>query len=283
MRGSVFAAATLAVLLRQAAVAAAQAVPSQAATFAVTTVKPSPPGALPAGFSVRGEQVRAGALTLAQMVNFAWNLMPQRFLGRVEGGPAWMMTERFDVGGKAARPLTVNEARLMIRGLLADRFQLKTRIDTRQVPVYALSVVRADGTLGPGLKRSKLDCAAYNAAAVSNDYAEAGKQRTEGCGVGTLGSPSTELVIKGATSIDAIIPRMSRSLDLDRPILNRTNLTGTFDIDLHWSPGSPGPRPTEGTMSLYTALRQQLGLKLEPQTGPIEVLVIDGATHPTPD
>jgi uncharacterized protein (TIGR03435 family) len=96
------------------------------------------------------------------------------------------------------------------------------------------------------------------------------------------------MAIRGSAALPVMIPLISRGREIDRPIVDRTGLAGTFDIELTFSPIRPGvrgqevPVPVEGT-SLFTALQEQLGLKLEPQRGSIDVIVIDSVERPTAD
>jgi uncharacterized protein (TIGR03435 family) len=166
--------------------------------------------------------------------------------------------------------------------------------ETRELPIYALVVGRKDGQLGPQLKKTALDCAAINAARQSGTPASPPQPgQPPGCGIrmgfGQLtstGLPLTNL----ASSLVMVV---------HRSVIDRTGLAGGFDFDVKWTPDQLPPRPAglpadqpirmngveidPNGPSIFTALQEQLGLKLEAQRGPVEVLVIDRVARPTPD
>ena len=189
---------------------------------------------------------------------------------QVAGGPSWIDGERFDVTARAPEGTPPNQILPMLRTLLAERFKLVAHIEKREQPVYALVTARADGRLGPKLKASTLNCSEQPA---QSDRCEMGGSFT-GSG-GTLkgvGQPLAVLATHVSTAVDRIVQ-------------DRTGRTGGFDFELAWS--SSGLKPAAGAPSelpsVFTALQEQLGLKLEPSRGPVEVLVIDSAERPTPD
>jgi uncharacterized protein (TIGR03435 family) len=189
----------------------------------------------------------------------------------VLGGPNWINAERFDVLAKANGNPSVNEKWAMVRALLADRFKLKAHTETRNLPIYRLLRVRKDGKLGPRLTRSSKPCV---------------EGQILPCAVMGI-SRSGELSARVDTIDDFI--RRGLMFILGVTVIDQTGLQGNFDIDLRWTPESPAlPLPDRGATesaadapSIFTALREQLGLKLEPGKGPVEVLVIDSVEHPT--
>jgi uncharacterized protein (TIGR03435 family) len=215
------------------------------------------------------------------------------------GAPDWTETARYDIVAKAegdiqgagpagpAEPLN-----FMLQDLLEDRFKLRAHRDTREMPVYALVLARADGKLGAGLRPSSVDCAAMR-----------GRGGRMGAPGGREGPPppgerpqcgmrvAPNQITAGGVSLTQL--RQMLSQFTQRIVIDRTGLTGTFDIDLTFTPerlpqgpppaGAPPLNIDPNGPSLFTALQEQLGLKLESDRAPVEVLVIDHVERPTPD
>jgi uncharacterized protein (TIGR03435 family) len=175
----------------------------------------------------------------------------------------------------------------MVRTLLSDRFKLVIRNETPEMPIYALIVARADGRLGTQLRPSNVDCAALFAAAKARGEAPAPTTN----GRPTCGTRTTRgsMMTTGVAMAD-----FARNLGpfTGRPVVDKTGLTGVYDLDLTWTPEEAPPGP-DGTLtqrppsndggSLYTAVQEQLGLKLDAQRGPVDVLVIDSVERPIQD
>lgn len=243
-------------------VAGIQAVGQEAtlSAFVVASVKPS-------DVSARGSSIRwlpegrfvAVNFPVASLISFAFE-MP---IYRIDGLPAWQ-DERFDIAAQAEREPTSAERSALLRALMKERFQLETRIDERDSPVYALTIARPDRRLGPQLRPSTVDCAAR--AAKGAPIYEPGSNRPV---CSWAGGP--EQWIGGSVGLGALAGMLSTALE--RPVIDRTGLSGLFDIDLSSSGTDPtadrGDRPT-----LTTALREQLGLMLDPQRAPVSKLVI---------
>ena len=185
---------------------------------------------------------------------------------QVVGGPDWIDTERFEMNAKAVRPSTIEELRLMLQDLLADRFKLRFHRETRELPVYALSVDKG----GPKLKARE----AQTAGEPSIDQA-------------TEGMLHIKLSAK-AVAMDYFAFRLSQLLD--RPVIDLTKLKGGYDFELAYTRGLP-PEIPEGAQlngqpidtsgpTIFAAIRQQLGLELKPQKGPVETIVIEHAEKP---
>jgi uncharacterized protein (TIGR03435 family) len=188
-------------------------------------------------------------------------------------------------GGPA--DLSLADARRMMQLLLRDRFKLRVRVEQRELPVYALVLARANGTLGRGLRRSKTDCTAYSTALARSGRLEVARQVgpaectfNEGGGLG-----GGRLFVKGTGTIRDMLRAFSRSPDIDRRIVDRTGLTETFDIDFVWTPDRSGPGAASpvDVVSIFTALQEQLGLKLESRREPGDVVVIESVERPTPN
>jgi uncharacterized protein (TIGR03435 family) len=207
---------------------------------------------------------------------------------RILGGPDWIGSERYDIVAKSStefRPSPDGPDRqllLMLRSLLEDRFKLRAHRETRELPVYELVVARADGKLGPGLHKSPVDCDALIAAGTRPS-----RQPGEPPPCGLMGGPAR--TIAGGGTMQQLAANLT--VRQERLVFDKTGLTGRFAFNLAWTPDRipteappPGIPPIDPNgPSLFTALQEQLGLKLEPAKGPVEVLVIDSIEHPTED
>jgi uncharacterized protein (TIGR03435 family) len=196
----------------------------------------------------------------------------------IEGGPAWIDSERFDLMALSAREHVVDsdgstrQTWLMLRALLADRFKLRMRVESRSRPIYALVMATPDQQLGPRLRRSEFDCAAIMAL-----YLKGLPPERPACSSASY--PGR--LVATALTLPSVASLLSASVD--RVVIDRTGLTGAFDLELEATeirpPGPFGPsyRPSDTKQSIFDGLPQQLGLKLEAMPGSVDVLVIDGA------
>jgi uncharacterized protein (TIGR03435 family) len=233
----------------------------------------------------RGGEVVATNVTLRELIAFAYQRhgFDER---EVTGGPPWVDSDRFDMVARAAGEHVVDsdgtprETLSMLRTLLTERFKLTVHEENRDRSVYVLMMATAQGTLGPRLRKSDIDCGA-----VMKGQGPA-MQPGQGppCGFKT---PPGRLFANTFT-MSAIASLISRHVD--RPVVDRTGLEGRFDMELEAAeikppPGyKPGPSdlalPPAAGPTIFVAVREQLGLKLEPQTAPLAVLVIDHAERP---
>jgi uncharacterized protein (TIGR03435 family) len=285
-------ASTMALVLWLSVSGAAAQTPAQAPaprpTFDVTSVKPNPTGGRTG--AIQPGRFAQSAVTLQQLVRMAYGT------NEIVGGPGWIDSERFDVEGRGSFDLSgflpgpdgsPPQVYLMLQQLLADRFKLVVHKATQQRPVYALVTARRDQQLGPRLSRSTFDCDALLAATVQSGRLPAPASQAAGprCAVG--GTPGHLM----ADSIDMSRLASVLSASTDRVVIDRTGLPGRFNVELQWTPDALGPAPppnagaaaTDAPPALVTAIQEQLGLKLDAVTAPIEVLVVDSADHPTPN
>jgi len=276
---------------------------SQPLTFEVASIKPNNSTSIGRRFGAPGDRFVARNETLIHLIAVAYGApgpLPDPLPDyRMSGGPKWINSDRFDVEAKAAGDVvrgTVGTRRkqLMLQSLLAQRFKLVVHHETKEMPIYALVLARRDKALGPGLLRSQVDPVVSRGnsnnpplprPAFGTPACEAagGSRCSPGLGIGG--------VFKGgAITTTELIAYFSRWLN--RTVLDRTGLTGAFDVELQFSteglPGAPtGPpgveRPPSEGPSIFTAVQDQLGLKLESTKGPVDVLVIDHVERPTPD
>ena len=254
-----------------------------------------------------GGRFLAGS-SLKQLIAEAFDVMDYQ----IEGGPEWLATDYFEITANAGADATPADVKAMLRSLLSERFGLRTRSDTRQAPVYVLTVARSDGRLGSRLMRSSPECIEQieqrktgteprqprTAAEIERDR-EALKRVMTGdsaqrprCGMSMIGSRANGVSTYsfGGMELKSLVSRISS--ELSAPVIDRTELSGMFDVTLEYlsersingraaglDPNSTDPVPP----SLTGALQQQLGLKVEKQIGPMPVVVIDAAGRPTPD
>ena len=209
---------------------------------------------------------------------------------QILGGPSWLRSSRFDVSAKAEGPTPQDRMRLMVSRLLAERFGLKAHAETRELSTYALVIARADGRLGEHMRPSAIDCQAIIAAGKVRPSTAGGLPPQCLWRIGITAS-SAQMRVDGVqlARFATLLGPMAR-----RTVVDKTGLTGTYDIDLEFepdqaglpvvpvTPGAPAPPARDG-LSLFTALQEQLGLKLESERGPVNVLVIDSAELPTPN
>jgi uncharacterized protein (TIGR03435 family) len=222
-------------------------------------------------------------MPLKEMIVIAWRVQPFQ----ISGGPVWLDSARYDVSAKSENTPNPGEIPLMLQALLADRFQLKIHRETKELPIYALLVAKKDGKLGPHLTESKEGSCTPIDPSKPPPPTEPGKPPKLGCG-GMMMGP------RGLTATSApianLIPMLSRFLG--RTVVDKTGLTGKFDISLEWVPDESqamqfapdGPKSPSSDVtgpSIFTALQEQLGLKLESQKGPVETIVIDHAEKPS--
>jgi uncharacterized protein (TIGR03435 family) len=254
--------------------------PAAKLEFEVASVKPNNSGDRRSSMQWQpGGRFVAVNLPLLSLVSIGYQVP----LYQIEGLPNWVTTTRFDINAKADREPALDERPALLRALLEDRFQVVRRTENRDMPIYAMVLARSDGRLGPGLRPSAVDCDAVNAA------------RVVGQGpVITPGTRPTCAAILGVGSITAGAVPLSTltgmlSAQLKRMIIDRTGLSGRFDMDLS-SSGTDTPAAAPGTApgtaerpSLFTALQEQLGLKLEPQRGPSPVTIFERIEMPTED
>lgn len=203
---------------------------------------------------------------------------------QVIGGPAWIDTDRFDVNARADGDRTPADIRRMLQPLLAERFKLIVHSETREMPVYLLTAARTDGALRATLRQSDAKCAEE----ARNFFPSGAPGFPPACGDFRLGARA--LTARGMT-MAGLARLLSRGVG--RPVLDRTGLASAYDLELEWSsdvglesapPGSAGAselRP-DG-VSLFTALQEQLGLRLQASRAPVEVMVVDQAEPPSPN
>jgi uncharacterized protein (TIGR03435 family) len=264
-----------------------------AVTFEAASVKPNKSGSPEGNATVTPGRYTVTNLSLQVLIRFAYERSPRsRGLEpfEISGGPAWLATDRFDVSATAGREFSLTEVRSMLRALLSERFKLKTHYETRQGPVYRMVTTKRN-TLGPQLRRAAADCAA----ATADPLRGTTPGQPEPCGyfgpspTVPLGSGKAYQAFRGLTMEDLALRLYPY---LSRRVIDSTGLTGHFDGEFEFTaeivmpPPPPGlPNPYDGRVlpSVFSVLPQQLGLRLESSRGPVEMLIVDHAEHPTDD
>jgi uncharacterized protein (TIGR03435 family) len=213
------------------------------------------------GIDISGSRVTIPASTLSELIASAYGLKDYQ----LEGVSEWTRSDRYDIAAEAAAGSvpTVEQAKRMLQALLAERFQLKTHSEMHEKPVYALVV---------GKNGSRL------------------KENPAGSGVTKFNRKGrdVEMVFAG-TPIDSLISQFPRMPGIDRPVLDETGLSGKYDFQFSVTDVQLGMRVEQNGIpaadaegaSVFTALQDQLGLKLEPRKAPIQVLVIDRVERPS--
>ena len=266
-----------ALLVASAVAAAVAAVPAQ--VFEVASVKPNKSGVTSVSMRMQpGGRLNLLNVTVLDVIRFAYAVQPFQ----IEGGPSWLSSERFDVLAKVEGeipplpPGQTGPVQLMTQNLLAERFRLKVHRQTKDAPAYALVHARDDRKLGTHIAPSNVDCVAVLKAMMAGG---------RGGPPAGPGGPQCRLSTAGPGSVrgtDVSIGQLAQllSVQLQRQVVDRTGLTGVFSFELSFAADQVNDpdRP-----SIFTALQEQLGLKLESQRAPLEMLVIDSIEPPTPD
>jgi len=195
---------------------------------------------------------------LASFVTYAFSL-PQP--SRVSGLPEWTRSTRYDVVGRAAGPITEPQRRQMMQAVLVNRFGLRTHVEKREQPVYVMLALHADKRTGPGLT-PRPDCE-------SSRCSEGGTGRPDGLSV-------------RATTLTRLADGMLSNV-LRQVVVDETGIPGIFDATASWRPESAAADPSDVRPSIFTALEEQWGVKLQPARRPVDVLVVDAIARPEPD
>jgi uncharacterized protein (TIGR03435 family) len=223
--------------------------PPKMGAFEVASIKPNRSGNNAIGNlsicpdSDRG-RVRVNNASLDLIIERAYGLKEYQLLGQ----PGWLTSERFDIAAKPQSPVGYKECQLMLQTLLAERFKLAIHSETRQLSVYKLVVAKN----GPRVHKVDVD---------------------PHIGVKTFSTSVAQLVTTGS-SMSQLAGMLASTPELDNLVVDRTGLDGYYEFTLEWTPESRSADGTPGP-SLFLALQEQLGLKVEAGKGPVQVFVID--------
>lgn len=305
MRVPLFAALlSVAVVVAQAQAPSSSTEPEQKPAFEVTSVRPNT--VVSDSMSIGGPPGRFDArnVSLELLITQAYGVRREL----LEGGPDWIRGERYDIAATAQAGAPADERNLMLQSLLEDRFKLVTRRETREGDVYALVLARDDAELGPRLTPTIDDCARIReeraaAARESSRRGGRGAKAGRGGGRGAPRAPCTSRTSQrarqgggfvatysmGGVTLQALARLLERSVGA--PVEDRTGLAGDYDVELEFlrQPALATVAPGESASiaddapSVFTAVEEQLGLKLQVERGLLEYLVIERVEHPEPD
>lgn len=236
-------------------------VPDQKLAFEVATVRPARPDSTNEDWDSEGDRVIVKGYSLRKLIKAAYNL---RSDAQIAGGPKWLDKQRFDISAKIEDEQAISfraagadrdeEAaiQLMLQALLSERFHLRVRSVERKLPVFGLVVSGTHKRLIP-------DSAKPRSLSIRNGH-----------------------MVAIATSMDDMAQGLTRMREVgDRIVFNQTSLLGTYDFDLNWTPDRGAGVPEQAVYpGLFTALQEQLGLKLRPGKGDVPVLEVLGAELP---
>jgi uncharacterized protein (TIGR03435 family) len=238
-------------------------------TLEVATIKPSPPGRPGKLFTFQGDHFKTFNTNMNDLIARAYGLHAKQIID----APAWFGTDLFDIDGKPDGPGRPNlkQMGILIQKLLADRCDLKFHHEQRELSVYAIRLANA----GPKMSVST-----------------AGPNDRSGFRFRRYG----DLVVANMTM--ATFALMMQASVMDKPVVDQTGLTDRYDLNLKWTPDEsqfgqfretngpvtppPGDNPN-APPGLYTAVQEQLGLKIEATKAPVDVIVIDHVEHPSPN
>jgi uncharacterized protein (TIGR03435 family) len=272
-----------------AALAMCAALRSQAPSFDVASIRPSP--ATAGNSEIRPQpngRFTATNATLRSLILRAYALHESQLIG----APDWTGVERFDIESRAAVPPVEGPEGLlpMLRTLLADRFRLRVHTEMRELPAFVLTHARRDRSLGPLIRPTEADCSGKARGPTETEIRSAARDGWPPCGMAfvvsfTTGGPDGVVKIRfrrSATTMKDFAPTLQSAVD--RPVLDRTALEGRFDLEYSYAP-RPNTDSTLGVAQnvpfLGAALEEQLGLKLEAERTEVPVLVIDSVERPS--
>lgn len=236
-------------------------------SFEVATVRPSRPGRWGDDIDESGDRLTIRGFTVRRLIREAYGLKSD---AQILGGPAWLSDQRFDIVAKVddaevARMAKMTDEQsgkewaLMLQSLLADRFQLKAERDERALPVFALVVAHS----GPKIRRTNGANGQGNDTGIDIDWEE---------------------LTARAASMDELADSLTSLRDLSsRVVLNRTGLRGNFDFQLHWTRDRGDGDSDSPYPEIFTALDEQLGLKLKSERATVAVVVVESAQEPAPN
>ena len=266
----------IAVILSAAAISAAQTtstVAPQGLAFEVASVKRNTSGPQGAGGGIVPNGVNIVNLPLRAIIQLAYGIGQPTKLINV---PNWIVTERYDIIARTPDRIKQSEIGQMLQGLLKDRFSLVTHKETPEVTAYVLTMARSDGKLGPQLRVSTTECADLLDGAAPRDAVRCGPRP---------GGPGKLILVGSPISLAVNL----LSLMLQGPVIDKTGLAGKYDLEVSFAPirnnpaapGATSEAADPGGPSIFTALPEQLGLKLDSRKVQEEVLVIDRVERPT--
>jgi uncharacterized protein (TIGR03435 family) len=250
--------------------------------FEVASVKPGDPNADRGSFGTPAGRFVQENVNLVSALLLAFGARPYQF-GTL---PDLILRDSFSINARMPAGAARADVALMVRALLIDRFKLRYHVERKEEDAYVLTLVRLDGRLGPQLHSSPVDCAARMSALQQKQELPPQPPGTVECGMRN----GRGLINFGGMPMSLLVQMLSSQTG--KQVVDRTGLSGNFDVELQWSPESTGPLgtnpngqpPTPGDPpSIFTAVQEQLGLKLGPGKAPVDRIVIDHIERPDPD
>ena len=219
--------------------------------------------------------------TAQTLISFAYNV---RLDELIVGAPEWTRAETYDVNAKAPNPApSLDQLRLMVRTLLRERFNLRATQTQEERPIYRLVLARADGRLGLKLHKAEIDCDVLRAHIAAGKAPPLRPPPATGAVTPCTTRSRPASMESGGTTMAALATMLTGMVR--RPVTDNTGLKGYFTYEIEYEPigfdephGEPSKLP-----SIFTALQEQLGLRLDAARAPVDVLVIDRIERPTPD
>jgi uncharacterized protein (TIGR03435 family) len=252
--------------------------PAQAPVFEAVSIKSNTASSTPAstvGFA--GGRYTLVNGTAAQLIRSAYPAP----INDLVGAPAWVTSDRFDVTAVASGNPPRDALVPMLRAMLADRFKLIARYDIQERDTYSLVLARPDGRLGPDIRLSTIDCDAVSAANLAGRPVEGARPANGAppCGLSAGGG----ILRIGGMPMAAVARTLAGAAG--RVIVDKTGLTGAYELTLRYAGQAVNgtERPSEELPSIFTAVQEQLGLKLEADRAPLQLVVIDRIERPTED
>jgi len=248
--------------------------------FEVASVKLGNPNATSARVGIPPGRFVQEDMDMRTALNMAFDVRPYQMPNPLPE----VLRGRYSIDAKMPAGAPQKDVGLMVRALLIERFKLRYHVETKEQDGYALTV-RRDGRLGPGIRQSTIDCAAPMDAQRRNETLPPLPDGSKECGI--RNGPGT--IDFGGMPLPVLMQMLSNQTG--QQVVDHTGLSGPFDVELHWSLASSGAlraSPDGGQAgdngpSLFTAVEEQLGLKLEPTKAPVDYLVIDHVERPEPD
>jgi uncharacterized protein (TIGR03435 family) len=238
-------------------------------TFEVASVKRNVSTEQSGGIGIQpGGRFQATNAPVFWMVLSAYGEFQRPLISsQLVGAPDWLQSEHYDIVAKTSADVAAlspleqfRTIPLLLRSLLEDRFKINVHRETRTMPIYALTFAKQDRVLGPKMKPTAIDCT---------------KPQQDMSKCGFNGAPGR--VIAGWVEVSALVSLLANTTE--HIVVDRTGLQGRFDIELEWSPD----QTATDKPSIFAAVQEQLGLKLEADRGPVSVVVIDHIERPTED
>jgi len=266
---------TLVVLNSASGLLTAQS-PIVSPTFDVASIKPNKGDSGTGGFRTTAESWQMLNGSISGLILSAYPTASDELVG----GPQWVESDRYDVVARAAHVPTPDEMRSMLRSLLAERFNFVGHYEMPERPIYALVLANKEGRLGPQLRRIGIDCATFLASPAPLETRPVASNGVPACYMEIEGTVAATVTSGGMT-----MKSLAKSISgyaAGRFVMDKTGLDGYYEVTLRFTPQG-APSPSDDAPSIFTALQEQLGLKLEPQRAPVQVLVVDHIDRPSPD